>query len=317
MAPVRFQTLAEVAARESFDDKHILTIPIYAGVVGPTDFPDSEMGRCQLWRETRICNSEFQNGWVVSTKDGKEVLLGGCCAAKHFQLEQFRKDTAAATRQLELTELKTRLAAITSDEGFRPTLDALYERLSEIRLSMQDWKTDFPAKVVRQLEAMAKAGAGGVSIEVKYLDEDERGNPVTTWEARSEGDIDGLRVWNQSNMGPVFNLIREIKAAFYERPSAAKDSVRLLRKRVTKLDEAATLPDLVARLERALADFGAADNLGRACLLSSSDSDQRSVAALALRANGKPSTASASDVYVRAMHADIRQRYGNRDFRVP
>jgi hypothetical protein len=316
---VRFNALAEVRARPSFDSQFVVTLDNYRSVVGPTHFPDSDKGSCQLHRDGRLCQVEFQNGWVVRAANDSveiEALIGKDCAQKYFhQFQKFNADAIRVERELELRNLHERREAVLNDATFPQKLRDCEYRLKNYEDGLSSLRTRIPASIVTRLNAMGKIGAGRISLEVAYLDEDKNGKTKTVWERNSGDEIAGVTLWSQKS-APLYRALHGVQSAYAGAANAASEPIIDLRKRVQRLESVTKLCEQIAELEARMRAFTTPDNLARVCLLTNSQLSQSLVGELALERARKTRESGDVEALIGRLIADLRQRFNGRQVRI-
>jgi hypothetical protein len=169
---LHFISRAEMETRPRFDSTCIITRDNYGGLIGDYDLPEIDRVSCQLQRKQKQCNRRHGYGFLARVKGepAKEGYIGGDCCGKYFKdHSSFASDRARAVHEIEVDKLSTRLRAIAADSSFLPKLDALRERLREVREQSQRLLDKLPEDVAGKLRDMAKSQNANLEIEVEYI----------------------------------------------------------------------------------------------------------------------------------------------------
>lgn len=83
---IEIRTLNEINGHFVIDPECILTKETYSIPIRPYRLikPDA---KCQYLKKGKRCAQEHQHGYIVECKDGKQVLIGNCCALNHLGLD--------------------------------------------------------------------------------------------------------------------------------------------------------------------------------------------------------------------------------------
>ncbi|WP_447878527.1 hypothetical protein [Serratia fonticola] len=167
--PMFFSHHFEVAQRKDFDPTIELSPENCKGLLGRYVFGDSEI--CQVRTENGVCHQKHQHGWLGITFDGKEGLIGRCCAKKYFKADDnFQKETRRIDDEL------ARIAAIERINSYLENkkiimeqLVGLKKQLIDTRRYLEDMYKSIPAGVSKVIFDAQKTRNWSINVDVRYV----------------------------------------------------------------------------------------------------------------------------------------------------
>jgi hypothetical protein len=200
---IEIRTLDDINALYVIDPECILTKETYCNPLRPYRLIKSE-AKCQYLKKGKRCSQEHQHGFVVECKDGKQVLIGNCCAFNHLGLNDeqvtgdFRVLSAKEQQDIRRYRVETLLGQrehlIERVKTALKLLWALHGQAGRICSAL-------PAQVVANLTDRWKRNSMEVFWEYMIVkkDTDERGKPYQEkrWYPHSYGMLRGLGLWLQ------------------------------------------------------------------------------------------------------------------------
>ncbi len=308
-------------SRPGFDRACIITLENYGGIIGDYDLPEIDWVSCQLQRKQGRCSTKHGYGFLARVKGepNKEGYIGGDCGDKYFKGHSgFASDRARAVREIEVDSLSTRLRAIAADPTFLPKVDALRERLRDVREHSQTLLDKLPEDVAGKLRDMAKNRNPNLEIEVEYIEkvEDEKTKKireVSRWVPQSAGAITGLSVANRMPIHQIGGELTTVRKAFESLDARRELGKQKLRDQLKVLDQVMGLDTQVAAFEAAWLAFRRPENLRNLWILSRrSDSHLQCMRVSAIAGGiGNPSNNQLRQALSDAVAA-LRVRNGNR-----
>jgi hypothetical protein len=317
--PRYFRDFKEIMSRVGFDSACGISVENIGSLIGEYHFSDDNEVPCQVERGGKRCKEGHKNGWLGRRQDGKEALIGNICGLKYFNANAtFVADRKRISRELSIDRHLQRLQMTRGSSAFADELQRTIGRLKTVRLAVADLRERLPAAIASRLQGMAKSGNAGVGVLFRYDDdEDDDGEPIVNWVPEQIGTIAGVVVWEQSNIGNVFQTLHEIRDTLHEAQISREAGERKLKIWADKLDELAICTAKVSNFESALEGFNAPGNLKLLCFLVSNQRDSMAVARMIIDHETGATGAPGSDQRLfNELTAQIRARAGDRSFRI-
>ena len=218
---IEIRTLDEINDHYVIDLECIVTKETYSIPIRPYRLikPDA---KCQYLKKGKRCAQEHQHGYIVERKDGKQVLIGNCCALNHLGLDDVQivdrfKDLSANERQ------NIRRHRIESMLGQRLQFIERVKAALKLLRGLQGQASHFiftlPPQVVTNLVDRWKRNS--VEVFWEYLivkrGKDDKGRPYEekTWYPHSYGKIKGLGLWlelgEQGYTHKLYEFLRQLE----------------------------------------------------------------------------------------------------------
>ena len=218
---IEIRTLNEINGHFVIDPECILTKETYSIPIRPYRLikPDA---KCQYLKKGKRCAQEHQHGYIVECKDGKQVLIGNCCALNHLGLDDEQivgrlKDLSATERQnIRRHRIETML-------GQRRQLIERVKAALKLLRGLQGQASHFiftlPPQVVTNLLDRWKRNSVEVFWEYMIVKrgKDDKGKPYAekTWYPHSYGKIKGLGLWleleEQGYTHKLYEFLRQLE----------------------------------------------------------------------------------------------------------
>lgn len=307
-----FTRLDEVQARQAFDDTISITTENFDRLIGPYVF--SEHAVCQVAKVSGRCGHPHRNGWLGRTQDGREGLIGGHCAKRHFKGDE---RFLAEKRRLDFENDLARLHEYVADrESLIARPQRILSTLRNIRAAVRGLEQRLPANVTGFLMERAKTGNGQVEVEVRYVEVDEEGKQHSTWQRQTVGTLLGLAIWQQGNLAAIRENAKGIEAAARQAEPLYSAGARKVRGWLKVLDELPAVERQVTELQRHFDTFASFENLCLLMFVPLNESKQVAVAEVACQAGPRAASLRHGAQSLRNQRYQlIRAKFNGRDFR--
>ena len=309
--------LALIRNRPAFDVTCAITVENIQALLA--EYHGAEWANCQVERDGKLCNHEFQNGWLARRDDGKEGMIGCDCAEKYFDAnDRFRTERYRLNREIRI---ESHLFALQELLGDQAAYASRYKRAStRLRTALDELselRDELPAEVVKALRDMVKTRATTVFVEVQYFETTEKGEQVSTWRRRDVGGVLGLVAWDETLVREVFTSLQRVREAL-DKVVVSKDQKESeLRKWREGLEALPYCEREIERIDRGARDFLRPGNVALLCHLVANQTKQRDIARLTLKLSGERAP---SDLRVQTRLNEIlglaRERFKGCNFRV-
>lgn len=195
------KTLDEIYQLFEVESEYVLTRDTFSRPLRTYNLinPDA---KCQFLKKSKTCGQSHQHGYVVETIEGKQVLIGHCCAFNHLGLDDdqvkndFKRMSAAerdALRRLKVERLLARKGELATRVKHLLWEAKIFDAEAERVLSA------FPPKVVAALVDRWKRDSLKVTWEYLIVkrSKDERGktSEEKRWYPHECGVLKGLGGW--------------------------------------------------------------------------------------------------------------------------
>ncbi|HEF4763166.1 TPA: hypothetical protein SAN82_005644 [Pseudomonas putida] len=200
---IEIRTLDDINALYVIDPECILTKETYCSPLRPYRLITSE-AKCQYLKKGKRCSQEHQHGFVVECKNGKQVLIGNCCAFNHLGLDDeqvkgdFRVLSAKERQDIRRYRIETLLG---QKEHFIERVKTALKLLWVLHGQANQLCSILPAQVVANLTDRWKRNSMEVFWEYMIVKKgtDERGKSYQEkrWYPHSYGMLRGLGLWLQ------------------------------------------------------------------------------------------------------------------------
>lgn len=307
-----FKRLDEVQARQAFDDTISITTGNFDRLIGPYVF--SEHAVCQVAKVSGRCGHPHRNGWLGRTQDGREGLIGGHCAQRHFKGD---KRFLAEKRRMEFDIALERLNELVADRGGLITrAQGILSGLRAIRSAVRELERRLPANVVSFLKERAKTGNGQIAVEVRYVEVDGEGRQHSTWQWQTVGTVLGLAIWQQGSLAAISDKAKGIEVAASQAEPLRSAGEQKVRSWLKVLDELPAVERQVTELQRLFETFASFDNLCLLMFVPLDENKQVAVAEVACQAGqGAASVRHGARSLRNQRYQLIRADFNGRDFR--
>lgn len=307
-----FTRLDEVQARQAFDDTISITTGNFDRLIGPYVF--SEHAVCQVAKVSGRCGHPHRNGWLGRTQDGREGLIGGHCAKRHFKGDE---RFLAEKRRLDFENDLARLHEYVADRGgLIARAQCILSTLRDIRAAVRELEQKLPSNVVSFLKERAKTGNGQVAVEVRYVEVDENGRQHSTWQWQTVGNLLGMAIWQQGNLAAISDKAKDIEAAASQAEPLHSAGDRKVRSWLKVLDELPAVEHQVLELQRHFETFTSFENLCLLIFLPRDENKQVEVTEVAFTAGqGAPDIRRDARALRNQCYRQISTDHNGRDFR--
>ena len=301
--------------RKDFDNSCEVTTDNFSTLIAATHMREDL--RCQLWSAAGgRCNQPHHHGWVAKLKDGREGLIGGICADRHFKAnERFRAERSRMYKEMAIENNLVALGDLLKDRAAVQTAiaDAL-QRLDRVR--QDQYRLQLPTEVLTRIQDMIKSARSQVEVEVLHIERDEKGKETRSWRRREVGAIRGLLLWDVSLNGDVFPALGAAESAARRAVLSRDEELSRLKSWREALEQIPRCQEIISSLDRALLEFSDPQNLAMLCHLVGNQNKQREIAALILKRAGvdRPSELKVQDL-LNKIHQAVRGANGGRNFR--
>ncbi len=80
----------EIVQRKQFNLTQHVTLENFNSLISLIRLPKNEenLTKCQIHKKQNTCNHHFMHGYLVSTKDNTEAIIGGTCGNQYFHLDE-------------------------------------------------------------------------------------------------------------------------------------------------------------------------------------------------------------------------------------
>lgn len=159
----------EVVRRPCFDPSIELSPENCKGLLARYIFSDDEI--CQVRTKNGVCHQKHQHGWLGVTFDGKEGLIGRCCAKKYFKADDnFQKETKRIDDELARITAIERIKKYTDNkEKTIEWLKDIKNHLIDIRKFLEDMYKSIPGGVSKFIHDAQKTRNWSVNVDVGYI----------------------------------------------------------------------------------------------------------------------------------------------------
>lgn len=316
-APRYFTDFSEIKARPDFDQAAVVTTASFRTLIGMYRFEAEVM--CQVFRGGVLCRHPHLEGWLGKNSDGVEILIGGHCAQKYFNaVATFAAERGRVKRQLNLDDLLRRIGELVEGRNvIRGELARGESQVCEIIRAVEKIRLALPSSVLRRLSDMAKTGRSEITVEVRYVEPDEKGRPVYSWLPRTIGAIDGAKLLNRDEHAADLVKIREARRALENAEASESLGSKRLKLVIDQIDTGRAAIAKVSSTEALVARFCEPTNLGRLCFSTRNDDDRLKTADfVCAKTQGDSTDRSRAQRFLRENEARLRAEFGGRDFRI-
>ncbi|OLU16984.1 hypothetical protein BVH01_10510 [Pseudomonas sp. PA1(2017)] len=195
------RSLGELATLFEIASDEILTKNNYLRPVRSYELIKAD-ARCQYLKGNKNCGQSHQHGYVVETLDGKQVLIGHCCAHKHLGLDdekiknEFQQVSAADREALRRAKVEQLLA---QKDEFTQEVKLILSDVRNLRDSAFKVTEALPRQLVSALHERWKRNALKVMWEylVVRTGDDGTGKKIkeNSWYPHDCGTLKGLGPW--------------------------------------------------------------------------------------------------------------------------
>jgi hypothetical protein len=301
--------------RPEFDEQCKIGLADFASLVGAYTFPEKDTVRCQILVDGSPCKQPHQNGWIAKRKDGAEGYIGRVCARRHFKADEtFAREARRVELEIEIDNLVSRLRTMLGDPSLVDVLADARERIAALRVRLRTVREDVPKAIWKRLEDMLKTGNAVVTIEVRYVEKDERGKPKYSFIPDNLGYVSGLSALDSGFLSGRLELIEAAEQALQQARPNQDESRKDLRGWVEALERVPTTVVEIGEIEADLELFLRPENLRLLAYLSRVEVEREAIVTLISNlAGGEGGTSP--HLTLRAWDAEIRRARGDRDFR--
>lgn len=311
-----FEKFFEIENRPSFDPECSITLSNFGSLVG--EYKLAEPVRCQVHRETGSCGNMHRHGWLGKTKDGKEGMIGNHCARKNFNADEtFAKERNRIRSENSIAKSLNKLRELSvEDGGYETKLSHQLDRLRNMKSQIDKLKEKIPDDVVTRLEVMEKNRRYNVTMDIKYYEDSEDGSPLVRWLPHTVGRVEGVSIFNYSNIGRIFQRLHGIRDALEKVDVSRSAGERNLKRWADELEGIDEVISDIDTLELESARFFVFENLILLSYLTESMSSRVDVAGLALVFSGESDTKNSAKQLIDSNDNKMYVEQGGVSFRV-
>lgn len=311
--PTLFGSFEEICKRKGFDDKCIISLNNFKGIVGQYNF--KEPVRCQAIYKACACGNLHNKGFVAVTKDGKEGVVGWCCGKKKFGAQSdFVVQAKRVERQLRRIQVVEQLDALLANGNFFETLKKERERLKMLEASIEKFKGSLPRKAFSALRNMAKTGETKVEIELLYKERDEAGGTIK-WVAQTVGRIHDTEFLLDTLIQKIYHALNDIKRNYEADLQTSDVKLKVLEQRLKVLRTLPVTSQAISDLEQRFTRFCDGKNLSLMMHMVRDHKDKATIAALALSGGKSSGKSKEANSLVKMLSKEVQNRYGDRIWR--
>lgn len=313
---IHFKKISDVEARKKFDPSCAITTKNVVCLIGKYD--GDRKASCQYKKVAGLCNHTFYHGWLAKLSNGKEGLIGCDCASKYFKADKnFKKDKNRLLEELDINNSLEQLGHLLADEGkFAERVQIQLERISGLRLSIQNLTKKIPERVVSSLRNMSKTGNSEIYIQIEYTETDDDGQIHSEWVDQRVSSLNGMDIWDYTNIGPVIVGLKKIAKVINQVDLNRSVGRKKLKTWCATLMEIEQYEEKIDVLSNELGSYCSIQNIQSLIFMVTSRRDKEDLARLALMCDGDPNPSN-SDArrLIRVVEGALKNEIKSRRFR--
>lgn len=309
-----FYHFYEIENRDNFDPNVSISPKNFKKLLGEYKFDEDAI--CQVHREKGHCGHKHKSGWLGLTDDYKEVLIGGHCAKKYFKADSsFNEERRRIKKELNIKRYTDSINKIINNKSdFESSVNDSYKKAKALKVLSENLEKELHPAILVFLKNCEKTANRKIDIEVQYVEVDENNNKHVDWVRQTLGNVKRASFVEYKNIGDLFKRIKIIKETLMVVSGGLEVNELKLKKWNDALYSYVSVDSDVEMLLAEYHSFIEKSNLDLLCFVTPTQSIQYQHAELVLKFYANENMSPQK--YVRELDFSVRNRFGNRNFRV-
>ncbi|MFC6674012.1 hypothetical protein [Marinobacterium aestuariivivens] len=274
--------------------------------------------KCQYVRDAKVCGQYHQHGYIVQTKNGIKLLIGHCCAEKHFGINDDEVKSAFShlrkTEYLQRRQDKAR-QFLSNRERLIAQIDELLQAIDNLYNEAARILELLPQKTVNSLIDRLKRNDVRITWEYSIVQKEKneigRTEPVTSWYPVDFGLLRGLGNWLRPRSSSLLSDVNAIRNQLDTLPKVAHltdSELKAAEAVIKQLERLKSIKIEVAKQRSLIREFCAKDNLWLLILLTSNHVLRAETASAIHAILGEPLESTAARI-VTDFDKSLREKY--------